>query len=92
MYDRSSSTTVCAACANVILPFKTAPWWRWLCSANKLAPRYNPVTGQQDKDEPYERCSVINAGDCSFYTPGPNAIRPRATPEGEINEYASDPV
>lgn len=84
VYDRQSSTTVCAQCAMVLVPFKSAPWWRWLCTANKVVPVYNPVTGQQDREEPYERCRSINAGDCSKYLAGPNAIHPRATAEGEV--------
>ena len=84
MYNRTTSTTVCAKCAHLFVPFKSAPHWRWLCRAKKLAPVYNPLTGQHDRFEPYERCKDVNGGDCPFYQFGPGDLNPRATPEGEI--------
>lgn len=85
-FDRTTSTTVCLACAHLLVPFKDAPHWRWLCQAKKLAAVYNPLTGQNDKFEPYERCKDVNGGDCPFYAPGPNKLRPRATADGEVIE------
>ena len=84
MYDRTTSTTVSAACRHLVLPFKSAPHWRWLCGAAKLEPVYNALTGHSDKFPPYAWCKNINGGDCPRYEPGPNELKPRATPEGEI--------
>jgi hypothetical protein len=85
MYDRSASGTVCAACANLIVPDGAAKrFYHWLCAARKWDAVWNPVTGQSDLYPPYHYCCNVNAGDCPHYAPGPNSLKPRATQDGEI--------
>lgn len=85
MFDRQTSSTVCAACANLIVPEGArSRWYRWQCHAWPREPVWNAVTGQHDKEEPYYFCKDRNSGDCAKYEPGPNTIRPRATTDGEI--------
>ena len=81
MYDRKSSATVCTACANLIVPEGKPPWFRWLCAASKIEPHFNPVTGANDKDQPYALCKNVNGGDCAKFQPGPNILQPRSMPE-----------
>ena len=85
MYDRNLSTTICAKCANLIIPDGARNrFYFWQCHAKKWPPVYNPVTGQHDRHPPYHLCVDLNAGDCPLYEPGPNELKPKATPEGEI--------
>ncbi len=85
MYNRETSSTVCAKCANLIVPPGARQhWYYWCCNARQWEPVYNPVTGQHDRHPPHRYCKDINSGDCPAYEPGPNNLNPKATADGEI--------
>jgi len=73
--------TVCRDCAHLSDTAKGQPWWRWLCTAARLEPEWNPVTGQYDREGPYAKCKALNRGDCSEFEAGPNCLQPREMPK-----------
>lgn len=76
--------TVCATCNWLIVPEgQRSKWWAWTCAAHKIPPLFNPVTGNNDAQQPYKRCAKVNDGECPDYEAGPTILNPRPMAEAK---------
>jgi hypothetical protein len=70
---------VCKQCVHVHAHAKSDPRHRWMCVKRPLKAEYDPVTGEDLADPPYQFCRFLNlrTHPCELFEAGPNVFSPK---------------